>query len=183
MLGATPELNYMAQIVFLLFENKQEPEDSEDRYKVEVHFTPGGKGRDEIITGTESENSSTESLKGDISKTLLHTSFKRMVPENKPRRCSQHCPLSRPEAKTSCTLSLNENCGVKKVKSKSLPHLFYIPPTPACHCQCPVEEDSVDFTHPIDITKQPIPEVQLTDSPTDKELPTKGIPCVLHYIS
>ena len=73
----------MAQIVFLLFEDRQEPEDSEDRYKVEVHFTPGGKGREEVVAGNESTNSSTESLKADISKTLLYTSLKRMVPGNK----------------------------------------------------------------------------------------------------
>ena len=39
----------MTQIVFLLFENSQAPADSKDRYRVEIHFSPGAKGREEII--------------------------------------------------------------------------------------------------------------------------------------
>ena len=38
----------MTQFVFLLFENGQVPLDSEDRYKIEIHFSPGAKGREEI---------------------------------------------------------------------------------------------------------------------------------------
>jgi len=49
LLDSVPELNYMAQIVFLLFENTRAPRDSKDRYKVEIHFSPGAKGREEII--------------------------------------------------------------------------------------------------------------------------------------
>lgn len=166
----------MAQIVFLLFEDKQEPEDSEDRYKVEVHFTPGGRGREEIIAGNRSTNSSTENLKCDISKTLMYTSLKRMVPENKQRQCDQlSCPFSRPGAKNSCMLPLNETCTVtspKNVRSRSLPSIFYVPPS--INCRCPNEEKTVSFSHPIDITQQPIPEVLLDDSPVDKELPTKS---------
>ena len=162
----------MAQIVFLLFEDKQEPEDSEDRYKVEVHFTPGGKGREEIIEGDKSTGSSTESLKADISKTRLYTCLKRMVPENKQRQHNQlHCPLSRPGAKT-CTIPINETCTVKRPISKSLPALFCIPPS--IHCQCPVEGRRVSITHPIDIAQQPIPEASLNDSPVDKDPPTKS---------
>ena len=173
----------MAQIVFLLFEDKQEPEDSEDRYKVEVHFTPGGKGREEIVTGSESTNSSTESLKADISKTLLYTSLKRMVPENKQRQCQQchqlSIPIPRPGAKNSCVLPLDVTHTVKKVKSKSLPSLFYVPPS--IHCHHP--EERASFSQPIDITQQPIPEASLhdlQDSPVDeKELPLKStILCV-----
>ena len=163
----------MAQIVFLLFEDKQEPEDSEDRYKVEVHFTPGGKGREEIIAGDKSAGSSTESLKADISKTRLYTALKRMVPENKQRQHYQlHCPLSRPGAKISYTSPLDETCTIRRPKSKSLPALFCVPPS--IHCQCPVEESRVSITHPIDITQQPIPEALLNDSPIDKDPPTKG---------
>ena len=162
----------MAQIVFLLFEDKQEPEDSEDRYKVEVHFTPGGKGREEIVEGDKSTGSSTESLKADISKTRLYTSLKRMVPENKRQYNQLHCPLSRPGAKTSCTLPFDETCTVKRTKSKSLPALFCVPPS--IHCQYPVEERRVNLTHPIDITQEPIVEASLNDSPVDKDPPTKG---------
>ena len=163
----------MAQIVFLLFEDRQEPEESEDHYKVEVHFTPGGKGREEIITGSESTNSSMESLKGDISKTLLYTSLKRMVPGNKKRRSSQiNIPISQPGAKNSCVLPIDETRAVKRVKSKSLPSIIYVPPS--VHCHHP-EENKVSFSQPIDIAQQPIPETSLQDSPTDdKGFPSKG---------
>ena len=160
----------MAQIVFLLFEDKQEPEDSEDRYKVEVHFTPGGKGREEIITGDKSVGSSTESLKADISKTRFYTSLKRMIPEKRQHKLP--CPLARREAKTSCVIPLVETCGVKRTKSKSLPTLFYVPPS--LHCQCPVEDNSENFTNPIDITQRSIPEALLDDSPIDKHPSTKS---------
>ena len=53
-LDSTPELNYMTQFVFLLFENGQVPVDSKDRHKIEIHFSPGAKGREEIITAGES---------------------------------------------------------------------------------------------------------------------------------
>jgi len=175
MLGATSELNYMAQIVFLLFEDKQEPEDSEDRFKIEVHFTSGDKGREEIIAGDESIDSSAENTKADISKTLLYTSLKRMVPENKQRRLSQqHWLPSRSNAKNSCVLPLTTETGhVKQVKSKSLPALFQVPHS--IYFQHPIEENRVSFTHPIDITQQPIPEARINDSPVDKEeLTTKG---------
>ena len=164
----------MAQIVFLLFEDKQEPEDSEGRYKVEVHFTPGGKGREEIVAGNESTNSSTKSLKGNISKTLLYTSLKRMVPENKQRRNSHlNIPTPRPGAKISCVLPLDETHTVKKVQSKSLPSLFYVPPS--IHCHHHPEENKVSFSQPIDITQQSIPEALLQDSPVDEqELPLKS---------
>ena len=49
-----PELNYMTQFVFLLFENGQVPVDSENRYKIEIHFSPGAKGREEITSAGES---------------------------------------------------------------------------------------------------------------------------------
>jgi len=65
----------MTQIVFLLFENSRVPEDSEERYKVEVHFSPGAKGREEIIASGESASS----LGLDYKKTIIP--LKRMLPD------------------------------------------------------------------------------------------------------
>ena len=45
-----PELNYMTQIVFMLFEDVNKPEDSLDKYHVDIHFSPGIKGRAELAT-------------------------------------------------------------------------------------------------------------------------------------
>ena len=40
----------MTQIVFMLFEDISKPEDSLDKYHVDIHFSPGIKGRAELIT-------------------------------------------------------------------------------------------------------------------------------------
>jgi len=47
----------MTQIVFLLFENSRAPKDSKDHYKVEIRFSPGAKGREEIIASGGSASS------------------------------------------------------------------------------------------------------------------------------
>lgn len=39
--SAIPEYSYMTQIVFLLFESVQKPLDDKERFRVEVHFSPG----------------------------------------------------------------------------------------------------------------------------------------------
>ena len=44
-----PELNYMTQFVFMLFEDVTKPEGSTDKYHVDIHFSPGIKGRRELI--------------------------------------------------------------------------------------------------------------------------------------
>ena len=167
----------MAQIVFMLFEDKQEPEDSEERYKVEVHFTPGAKGREEIIASGESVDSA-EITKADISKTLLYTSLKRLVPENKQRPST--LSSKRLHSKISCVhppTVLSEHIPRRRNKSKSLPSILYVPPLTNHN----YDQDSV--THPVDITAQPIPELvplQLDDSPVNKEPHCKH--CVQCYM-
>ena len=46
----------MTQIVFMLFENVTEPPESEIRYRVDVQFSPGVKGREDILKGTIREH-------------------------------------------------------------------------------------------------------------------------------
>uniref|UniRef100_A0A3P8XES2 Inositol hexakisphosphate and diphosphoinositol-pentakisphosphate kinase n=1 Tax=Esox lucius TaxID=8010 RepID=A0A3P8XES2_ESOLU len=43
-LGAVPELNYMTQIVIMLYEDNNKDPSSEERFHVELHFSPGVKG-------------------------------------------------------------------------------------------------------------------------------------------
>lgn len=47
-----PELNYLTQIIFLLFEDLSQPEKSDHRYRVFIHFSPGVR-RDELIDETD----------------------------------------------------------------------------------------------------------------------------------
>ncbi|KAK7890963.1 hypothetical protein WMY93_022926 [Mugilogobius chulae] len=43
-LGAVPELNYMTQIVIMLYEDNNKDPASEERFHVELHFSPGVRG-------------------------------------------------------------------------------------------------------------------------------------------
>ena len=147
----------MAQIVFLLFEDKQEPKDSEGHYKVEVHFTPGGKGREEIIAVDKAAHLSTENIKADISKMLSYTSLKRMVPgdDSQIRHSQEVHSISSQLTKNTCTLSSSEIRHIKNVKSNSSPDIL---------CKHVVSQ-------PIDVMQQPMPEIQLyDDSPVEEEL-------------
>ena len=49
-ISATPELNYMTQIVFLLYEDTQQPPDSPQRYTVSIRFSPGTKHRERFLS-------------------------------------------------------------------------------------------------------------------------------------
>uniref|UniRef100_A0A8C5SZU6 Inositol hexakisphosphate and diphosphoinositol-pentakisphosphate kinase n=1 Tax=Laticauda laticaudata TaxID=8630 RepID=A0A8C5SZU6_LATLA len=46
-LGAISELNYMTQIVIMLYEDNNQDPSSEERFHVELHFSPGVKGCEE----------------------------------------------------------------------------------------------------------------------------------------
>ncbi|XP_048886099.1 inositol hexakisphosphate and diphosphoinositol-pentakisphosphate kinase 2-like isoform X10 [Brienomyrus brachyistius] len=46
-LGAVTELNYMTQIVIMLYEDNNKDPSSEERFHVELHFSPGVKGCDD----------------------------------------------------------------------------------------------------------------------------------------
>uniref|UniRef100_A0A4W5MXY8 Inositol hexakisphosphate and diphosphoinositol-pentakisphosphate kinase n=1 Tax=Hucho hucho TaxID=62062 RepID=A0A4W5MXY8_9TELE len=46
-LGAVSELNYMTQIVIMLYEDNNKDPSSEERFHVELHFSPGVKGCEE----------------------------------------------------------------------------------------------------------------------------------------
>ena len=52
----------MTQIVFLLFEDLSQPEKSEDRYRVHIHFSPGVRCRDELAGFNEAKKTSPELL-------------------------------------------------------------------------------------------------------------------------
>ena len=105
-LDSTPELNYMTQFVFLLFENGQVPVDSEDRYKIEIHFSPGAKGREEII----SAGGSVSSLGLDFKKSVFP--LKRQLPDEE--RISRK----------SSTSSIQLGTTTKMKQTQSLPMLM-----------------------------------------------------------
>ena len=48
-MNSIPELNYMTQILFQLFEDPHQSPDSPLRYLVHVYFSPGVRGREDLI--------------------------------------------------------------------------------------------------------------------------------------
>ena len=97
----------MTQFVFLLFENGRVPVNSEERYKIEVHFSPGAKGREEIIASGDSI--STRVL--DSKKNTVR--LKRMLPVRDDMLTENLSLSSMPSVKTQ-----------KRTSSKSLPSLM-----------------------------------------------------------
>jgi hypothetical protein len=63
-LDTVSELNYLTQIVIMLYEDSSEEEDSERRFHVELHFSPGAYGCFDVLPEVN-----------PISILLLRTSF------------------------------------------------------------------------------------------------------------
>lgn len=83
-----PELNYMTQIVFLLFEDLSLPERSDNRYRVHIHFSPGVKCRDELAAPSDTKKSSPEV----VGKSMQAAHFVKRMPADSgvQRRHSSH---------------------------------------------------------------------------------------------
>ena len=97
----------MTQFVFLLFENCQVPLNSEERYKIEIHFSPGAKEREEMIDNGDSVNRRVPDSKKN------HFCFKRMLPAVRDDVVTENLSLSNmPSVK------------IPKRTSKSLPTLM-----------------------------------------------------------
>lgn len=114
LLDSTPELNYMTQFVFLLFENCQVPLKSEERYKIEIHFSPGVKEREEIIDSGESVN---RRMKNFRLKRMLPAVRDDVVPEN---LSLSNMPSVKVQKRTSKSLpTLMSKDELKMVRSKA----------------------------------------------------------------
>ena len=55
-INKSPELNYMTQIVFMLFEDMSKPLKSKERFRVDLRFSPGIKSCQEILFVNEEES-------------------------------------------------------------------------------------------------------------------------------
>ena len=108
----------MTQIVFLLFENSQAPTDSKDRYRVEIHFSPGAKGREEIIAcGGRASSLKLVQKKHSVP-------MRRMLPNNVNHQKASHLEVSsadpkRPAKSLPVLMSPEELETVRQVASKS----------------------------------------------------------------
>ena len=75
----SPELNYMTQIVFLLFEDTKQALNSAKRFQVEVHFSPGVKGREILLQGEDSSSVRPPDLSKALSARVLRAPVVRMA--------------------------------------------------------------------------------------------------------
>ena len=50
-LDSTPELNYLTQIMFMMYEDTRQPPDSPARFEVQVLYSPGVQYRERFLSG------------------------------------------------------------------------------------------------------------------------------------
>ena len=158
MLSATPDLNFLSQIVLLLFEDESEPVDSTSRYYVDLHIGSGVKARKQTF------NEGVPFIDGQT-----HSpSFVKRLPTVPAQRGSETNLLPQVAA------------GVRKVASYPLIHSE--PTLPDCITPSPKRKSSYSFSHTptIAVSRRP----SLPDSPgkkhyisyTNESLQTLGEP-------
>ena len=61
-LDSTPELNYLTQIMFMLYEDTRQPPDSLSRYEVQVLYSPGVRYRERFLGATSGAQTQGENI-------------------------------------------------------------------------------------------------------------------------
>ncbi len=82
-INRSPELNYLTQIIFMLFEDTSKDLQAEDRFRVDIHFSPGVKFRQEVFVDDSDTISPTNSytnmpIKSSPDLPKYHTFVKRL---------------------------------------------------------------------------------------------------------
>uniref|UniRef100_A0A672F1Q3 Inositol hexakisphosphate and diphosphoinositol-pentakisphosphate kinase n=1 Tax=Salarias fasciatus TaxID=181472 RepID=A0A672F1Q3_SALFA len=129
-LSAVSELNYMTQIVIMLYEDNNKDLTSEERFHVELHFSPGVKGVEEeenAPTGfgfrpASAENGQKQPEPGSL-EDLSRDETDRAVPLSEPITIQRRSPLIRNHK----TGSMERKCYVKNpgmyIKIQCINHL------------------------------------------------------------
>ncbi|XP_036824658.1 inositol hexakisphosphate and diphosphoinositol-pentakisphosphate kinase 2 isoform X4 [Oncorhynchus mykiss] len=134
-LSAVSELNYMTQIVIMLYEDNNKDPGSEERFHVELHFSPGVKGcedEENVPLGFGFRPASAENQE----KQTNQGSLEDLSQDETDRALS----LSEPISIKRSPMSRNRKTGSMEVLSETLPtsskgtsyRLF-----PSCSCQSP----------------------------------------------
>uniref|UniRef100_A0A8C9VCV0 Inositol hexakisphosphate and diphosphoinositol-pentakisphosphate kinase n=1 Tax=Scleropages formosus TaxID=113540 RepID=A0A8C9VCV0_SCLFO len=118
-LGAVTELNYMTQIVIMLYEDNNKDPSSEERFHVELHFSPGVKGCDDEENAplgfgfrpASSENEQKQTDPGSL-EDLSQDEPDRAVPLTEPISIQRRSPLIR-NRKTGSMEVLSETTSSK----------------------------------------------------------------------
>ncbi|XP_053933277.1 inositol hexakisphosphate and diphosphoinositol-pentakisphosphate kinase 1 isoform X9 [Cuculus canorus] len=102
-LGAISELNYMTQIVIMLYEDNNKDPSSEERFHVELHFSPGVKGCEEdrnVPTGfgfrpASAENEDKKADQGSLEDLSKEKAIERSPQPSEPVSIQRRSPLIR----------------------------------------------------------------------------------------
>uniref|UniRef100_A0A674DDA0 Inositol hexakisphosphate and diphosphoinositol-pentakisphosphate kinase n=1 Tax=Salmo trutta TaxID=8032 RepID=A0A674DDA0_SALTR len=120
-LGAVSELNYMTQIVIMLYEDNNKDPSSEERFHVELHFSPGVKGCEEEekapmgfgFRPASAENDQKQTDPGSL-EDLSRDEPDRALPLSEPMGIHRRSPLIR-----------NRKTGSMEVKSHTHTHTTF----------------------------------------------------------
>ncbi|TKS73962.1 Inositol hexakisphosphate and diphosphoinositol-pentakisphosphate kinase 1 [Collichthys lucidus] len=137
-LSAVTELNYMTQIVIMLYEDNDKDPSSEERFHVELHFSPGVKGCDDeenIPLGfgfrpASSENQDKKPNQGSL-EDLSQDQPDQALPVSEPINIQRRSPMIR-NRKTGSMEVLSETSPTQSSKGSTSHRLF-----PSCSRQSP----------------------------------------------
>ncbi|XP_029909555.1 inositol hexakisphosphate and diphosphoinositol-pentakisphosphate kinase 1 isoform X4 [Myripristis murdjan] len=129
-LSAVTELNYMTQIVIMLYEDNNKDPSSEERFHVELHFSPGVKGcedEENVPLGfgfrpASSENQDKQPNQGSL-EDLSQDQPDQAIPISEPITIQRRCPMIR-NRKTGSMEVLSETSPTQSTKGSSSYRLF-----------------------------------------------------------
>ncbi|XP_034735421.1 inositol hexakisphosphate and diphosphoinositol-pentakisphosphate kinase 2 isoform X2 [Etheostoma cragini] len=137
-LSAVTELNYMTQIVIMLYEDNNKEPSSEERFHVELHFSPGVKGcedEENVPLGfgfrpASSENQDKKTNQGSL-EDLSQDQPDQALPLSEPINIQRRSPMIR-NRKTGSMEVLSETSPAQSSKGSTSHRLF-----PSCSHQSP----------------------------------------------
>ncbi|KAM9854875.1 inositol hexakisphosphate and diphosphoinositol-pentakisphosphate kinase 2 [Aulostomus maculatus] len=137
-LSAVTELNYMTQIVIMLYEDNKKDPSSEERFHVELHFSPGVKGcedEENVPLGfgfrpASSENQDKKPNQGSL-EDLSQDQPDQALPVSEPINIQRRSPMIR-NRKTGSMEVLSETSPTQSSKGSTSHRLF-----PSCSRQSP----------------------------------------------
>ncbi|XP_076026288.1 inositol hexakisphosphate and diphosphoinositol-pentakisphosphate kinase 1 isoform X3 [Genypterus blacodes] len=137
-LSAVTELNYMTQIVIMLYEDNNKDPSSEERFHVELHFSPGVKGcedEENVPLGfgfrpASSENQDKQPNQGSM-EDLSQDQTDQALPISEPINIQRRSPMIR-NRKTGSMEVLSETSPTQATKGPTSHRLF-----PSCSRQSP----------------------------------------------
>ncbi|XP_032379542.1 inositol hexakisphosphate and diphosphoinositol-pentakisphosphate kinase 1 isoform X12 [Etheostoma spectabile] len=137
-LSAVTELNYMTQIVIMLYEDNNKEPSSEERFHVELHFSPGVKGcedEENVPLGfgfrpAFSENQDKKTNQGSL-EDLSQDQPDQALPLSEPINIQRRSPMIR-NRKTGSMEVLSETSPTQSSKGSTSHRLF-----PSCSRQSP----------------------------------------------